>query len=169
MLLFIKPGFLTYSIIKLQSPFKISISYLPIIDDTHWASLRSEILSRCPLRGISTQDFASRKLFCALIRYEDICCLQFFLINKAGKELLPGPWSVQYLPNCTSEILSVHNSIIAFSRKKIFQFQLLNEKSVVIEAEEVTSIMNYSDKSNRILFACKNKLMWLHIGPDNMK
>lgn len=58
MLLSVKPGFLTYSILKLQNPLKISFSYLPIIDDTHWASHGSEILSICPLRGTSTQDFA---------------------------------------------------------------------------------------------------------------
>lgn len=29
--------------------------------------------------------------------------------------------------------------------------------------------MSYSDKCNRILCACKNKLMWLHVGPDNIK
>lgn len=81
---------------------------------------------------------------------------------------MPGPWSIRFLPG-TYSIISVHNSVIGFSRSRIVQFSILKEKMLEIEAEPVTAVMEFSDKCNRILCASGNKLIWLHVSPFGIK
>jgi hypothetical protein len=40
---------------------------------------------------------------------------------------------------------------------------------MIIDWEKVTAVMSYSDKCNRILCACENKLIWLHVSPEGIK
>ena len=108
-------------------------------------------------------------MFCFLVQFQDYCCLHFNSLDEYSKELLPGPWSVKFLPFSTHDIISVHNSIIVFTQDSIHQFQLTQENSLSIECEKITAIMQYSDKCNRILCACGHKLIWLHVSPDNIK
>lgn len=66
-------------------------------------------------------------------------------------------------------MLSVHNTIIAFSATKIVQFQISSNKLIEIPSEQITAVMEYSDKCNRILCAAHNKLIWLHVSPETIK
>ena len=107
-------------------------------------------------------------MFCFSVLFSDYTSIHSASLDEYNKELVPGPWAIRFLPS-TLHILSVHNTVIGFCRTKIFQFQIPSQKLTEVQADQVTAVMEYSDKCNRILCAASNKLIWLHVSPDTIK
>ena len=107
-------------------------------------------------------------MFCFLVLFSDYTSIHSASLDEYNKELVPGPWAIRFLPS-TLNVISVHNTVIGFCSTKIFQFQIPSQKITEIPAEQVTALMEYSDKCNRILCAANNKLIWLHVSPETIK